>query len=207
MHFTRLFKSKAASSTHTAHLNHQRAFRLISENYTYTYAVLSLLWIRNNHRRTLILSHPFFPWLKIHSPCLGALQCSTVSHSHQEAGCVLWCVCTTRSLIPSPDCPNPVIPTDKSSLWGSHVPLPREGGPHKISLHLKLLQRPEPRRSFVQAVLGCLSSGSSETKAASQPLSELLPEMRLSTPMHMQLGVGQTTSGSWIASTPRRKLK
>lgn len=120
-------------------LSHQRAFRLISGDYTYAYAVFSLLLIRNNHHRSLNLSHPAFHGLKLHPLYFGRPQGYTECHtaSHQEAGrAKTGSIYTTHPSITLPACPNPVIPTDKSPLWGAPCPLPRQRGPHKTSLHL-----------------------------------------------------------------------
>lgn len=87
-HFTRLFWLEAAScTTYAACLSHQRAFRLISGDYTYTYAVFSLLLIRNNHHGSLNLSHPAFHGLKLHPLYFGRPQGSTeVSRSLASGG-------------------------------------------------------------------------------------------------------------------------
>lgn len=68
-------------------LSHQRAFRLISGDYTYAYAVFSLLLIRNNHHRSLNLSHPAFHGLKLHPLYFGRPQgCTEASHSLASGG-------------------------------------------------------------------------------------------------------------------------
>lgn len=139
------------------------------------YTIFSVLWIRNSHHGSLNLSHPFFRWLKLHPWYLGTLQCCDTEVSHRlpfrdrlvkDQGHLYH----THSLITSPLCPNPVIPTGMSPPWEVLHPPAQAGG--DLPRPPFTSQRPEPRRRpFVQAVLEslvCPQEGSGR-KAASQP--------------------------------------
>lgn len=131
-HFTRLFWLEAAScTTYAACLSHQRAFRLISGDYTYTYAVFSLLLIRNNHHGSLNLSHPAFHGLKLHPLYFGRPQGSTeVSRSLASGGrlCKDWVqVHHTPFNHTAKPVPTRSSPQTSPRSGGSHVPLPDSG--------------------------------------------------------------------------------
>lgn len=113
-----------------------------------------------------------------------------------------------HSVITLPPCPNPVIPTGKSLLWGVPQPPAQIGG--DLPRPAFTLQRPELRkRSFVQAVLECpvCPWEGSGREAASQPLNEQLLERRLNPPLHTRLRVRQTTSEEPRCIHSKEKVK
>lgn len=165
MHFTRLFRLETAScTTYAACLNHQRAFRLISGNYTYSYAVFSLFRIRNNHHGSLNLSHPVFHGLKLQSLYFGRSQCSTeVSRTLSSGGrpCKGWGAVVHLYHTPfnhtaglsEPGRPHRQVPT----LGGPMSPFPDSGDLTRPHFTSEVLKRPESgRRPFVQTVFESL---------------------------------------------------